>query len=98
MTAGNVTSADDDRMQVVSLSRKVRGKGKTNPTTRKGTVRPARPTRALQISTRARTVADMDIGRKTVGDLVEEHTTIPPVTATRRKARDTGEAKGKAST
>ena len=39
----------------------------------------------------------LDIGRKTVGNPVEEHTTIPPVTATHRKARDTGKAKGKAS-
>ena len=79
VSAGNVTSADDDQMQVDA--------------------RPARPTRALQTSTRARTVAELDTGRRTAGDQVEEHTTIPPVTtATRRKARVTSKAKGKAST
>ena len=35
----------------------------------------ARPTRALQTSTRARTVAELDIGRRTAGDQVEEQTT-----------------------
>ena len=57
-----------------------------------------RPTRALQTSTRARTVAELDIGRRTVGD-VEERTTNPPVTtATRRKARVTRKTKRKANT
>ena len=55
VTAGNVTSADDDRTQVDSL-KKVKGERKKQiPTTRKETVRLARPTRVLQISTRART-------------------------------------------
>ena len=88
MTAGNGTGADDgNRMQVDSLKKgKGKGKGKP-PTTRKEITRTAQATRAIQTSTRARTVADLNIGRKTAGDQVEEHTTIPP-----RKA------KGKAST
>ena len=41
-------------------------------------------------------MAELDIGRKTAGDQVEERTTIPPVTrATRRKARVTRKAKEK---
>ena len=67
------------------------GRRQANPTARE-----TRATRAIQISTRARTVAELDIGRKTVGDPVEEQTTIPPVTAYRREARDTGKAKGMA--
>ena len=71
-------------------------KGKGKPTTRKEI---ARPTRALQTSTRARTVAELDIGLRTSGEQVEDRTTIPPVTtATRRKERVTRKAKGKAST
>ena len=81
-----------------TLSRKVKRWVKANSTTRKEIARPARPTRALQTSTRARTVAELDIGRRTAGDQVEEHTTIPPVTtATRRKARVTRKAKEQAS-
>ena len=82
-----------------TLSRKARGRGKANIKTRKEFARPARPTRALQTSTRARTVAELDIGRRTAGDPEEERMTIPPVTtATRRKARVTRKAKGKANT
>ena len=78
-----------------TLSRKARARAKANTTTRKEIARPARPTRALQTSTRARTVAELDTGRRTAGDQVEEHTTIPPATtATPRKARVTREAEG----
>ena len=75
-----------------TLSRKASGRTEANTPTRKEIARPARPTRAR--STRARTVAEVDIGRRTAGDQVEEHTTIPPVTtATRRMSRVTkGEA------
>ena len=86
-------------MQVDSLSRKARGPRKASTKTRKEFARPARRTRALQTSTRARTVAELDIGRRTAGDPEEERMTIPPVTtATRRKARVTRKAKGKANT
>ena len=86
VSAGNVTSADDDRMQVGSL-KKSKGKGKGKHQNQKGIARPARPTRALQTSTCARTAGELDIGRRTAGDQVEEHTTIPPVTTpTRTKA------------
>ena len=81
-----------------TLSRKARWRAKANTKTRKEIARPARLTRALQTATRARTVAELDSGRKTAGDLVEERTTSPPVTATRRKARVTRKAKGKANT
>ena len=82
-----------DRMQV-DLSQKRQGEGqRQTPQTSKEIARPARPTRALQTSTRARNVAELDIGRRTAGDQVEEHTTIPPVTtATRRKASPKGKA------
>ena len=58
VSAGNGTSADDDRMQADSLKTgKVKGKGK-HTKSRKEIARPrrpTRPTRALQTSTRART-------------------------------------------
>ena len=58
----------------------------------------ARATRAIRTSTRARIVAELDIGRKTAGDQVEEPATIPPVTtATHRQARTTRKAKAKAN-
>ena len=84
MSAGNGTSADDDRMQVDSVKKgKAKGKSKHQ-------------SRALQTSTWSRTVAELDIGRKTLGDQVEERTAIRSVTtATRRKARVTRKAKGK---
>ena len=60
-------------MQVDSLKKgKVKGKGKHQ--NQKGN----RTTSTT--STRARTVAELDIGRRTAGDQVEERTTIPPVT------------------
>ena len=59
---------------------------KANTKSRKET---ARPIRVPQTSTRASTVAKLEIGRKTAGDQVEERTTTPPVTTTRRKARIT---------
>ena len=87
VSAGNGTSVDDDRMQVDSLKK---GKREGHRQTPQPERKSARPTRALQTSTRARTVAELDIGRRTAGDQVEEHTTIPPVTtATRRKSRVT---------
>ena len=80
----------------LTLSRKARGRAKANTKTRREI---ARPTRALQTSTRVRPVAELDIGRKTAGDQVEERTTIPPVTtATLRKARVTRKAKRRANT
>ena len=98
VSARNGTSADDDRMQVDSL-KEGKGKGKGKHEIQKETRIPARPTRALQTSTRARTLAELDIGRRTAGDQVEERTTIPPVTtATRREARVTRKATGKANT
>ena len=58
VAAGNVTSADDDLMQVDSL-KKGKGKSKGKPHNRKGN-RPTSTT--LQTSTPARTVAELDIG------------------------------------
>ena len=51
-----------------TLSRKARGRAKANT---KSIKRIARATRAMQTSTRERTVAELDIGRKTAGDQVE---------------------------
>ena len=70
-----------------TLSRKARGRAKANTETRKEIARTTHAARAMQTSTRARTVAELDIGRKTAGDQVEEPTTIPPVTRTRRQAK-----------
>ena len=70
----------------LTLSRKVRERAKVKINTSEEIARPARPTRALQTSTRARTAANLDIGRKTAGTPVEERTTIPP-TEIRAKAR-----------
>ena len=58
----------------LTLSRKARRRAKANSKTRKEI---ARTTRAPQTSTRARTVANLDIGRKIAGILVEERVTIP---------------------
>ena len=81
-----------------TLSRKARRRAKANTTTRKEIARPARPTRALQTSTRAKIEAELDIVRRTARDQVEERTTIPPVTtATPRKARVTKKSKEKAN-
>ena len=92
VSVGNGTSADDDnRMQVDSL-KKGKGRAKASTKTRKEIARTTQATRAIHTSTRARTGAELDIGRKTAGDQVEEPTTIPPVTtATHRKARTTME-------
>ena len=98
LSAGNGTSADDDRMQVESL-KKARRRAKANTRIRKEIARTTQATRALQTPTRGITVAELDIGRKTAGDQVQAPTTIPPgTTATRRKARTTRKAKGKANT
>ena len=59
----------------LTLSRKVREQAKVKTNIREDI---ARPTRALQTSTRARIVANLDIGRKTAGIPVEERMTIPP--------------------
>ena len=62
----------------LTLSRKARERAKVKNNTREEIARPARPTRALQTSTRARNVAELDSGRKNAGDQVEERMTIPP--------------------
>ena len=80
----------------LTLSRKVRDEAKVKTNTREEIARPARLTEALQTSTRARTVANLDIGRKTAGILVEERVTIPP-TQILAKARVNTQAKGKAN-
>ena len=96
-SSGNGTSADDDRMQVDSLKKgKRKGKGK-NQHQRGNLARPPRPTRALQTSTRARIVANLDTGRKAAGILVEERMTIPPIEIL-AKARVRTQVKGKANT
>ena len=98
VSAGNGTCADDDNwMQVDSLKKgKEKGKGKQqNP---KGN-RTSNTSKRYRHQARARTVAELDIGRRTAGDQVEERTTIPPITtATHRKARTTRKAKAKANT
>ena len=48
----------------LSLSRKVRGRVKVKTNTREEIARPARPTRALQASTRASIVVELDTGRR----------------------------------
>ena len=78
----------------LTLSRKVRERAKVKTNIREEI---ARPTQALQTSTRARIVAILDIGRKTAGMSVEERVTIPP-TETLAKARVKTHEKGKANT
>ena len=95
-SSGNGTSADDDRMPVGS-PRKVRERAKVKTNTREEIARLARPTRALQTSTRARTGTNLDIGRKTAGIPVEERSTIPP-TVILAKARVKTQVKGKRNT
>ena len=69
----------------LTLSRKVRERAKVKKTNIREDI--ARPTRALQTSTRARTVTNLDIGRKTAGIQVEERMTIPPPAEILAKAR-----------
>ena len=95
-------SSGSGRVQMMTgckliLSRKIRERVKVKTNTREEIARPARPTRALQTSTRARTEANLDIGRKTVGIPVEERTTIPP-TVILAEARVKTQVKGKANT
>ena len=67
---------------------------KTN--TREELARPARPTRALHTSTRARTVANLDIVRKIAGIPVEERMTFPLTeNSGKGKSKHTGKGKGK---
>ena len=81
-----------------TLSRKARRRTKAYTKTRKEIARTTQATRAIQTSTRSRTVAELDIGRKTAGDQVKELTTTPLVTTTtHRKARTTRKAKAKAN-
>ena len=73
-----------------TLSRKARRRAKANTKTRKEIARPARDQHEQDRHHHV---------RKTAGDQVEERTTMPPeITATRRKARVTRKAKGKANT
>ena len=78
----------------LTLSRKEREMAKVKTNTREEI---ARPTRALQTSTRARTVVNLDTGRKTSGIPVEERMTVPH-TEILAKARVNTQAKGKANT
>ena len=78
----------------LTLSRKVSERAKVKSNTREEIARPAY---ALQTSTRARTVANRGIGRKTAGIPVEERTTIPP-TEILAKARVKTQVNGKANT
>ena len=66
-------------------SRKVRERAKVKTNTREEIARPARRTRVLQTSTRARTVQTLDIGRKTAGIPVEERMTILPTKTLQRQ-------------
>ena len=83
-------------MMTLTKKGKREGKCKKN-NTREEIARPARPTRALQTSTRARTVANLDMERKTAGIPVEERMIIPP-TEILAKARVNTQAKEKANT
>ena len=97
-SSGTETGADADRMQGDSFKKgKRKGKGKNKTNTREEIARPARRTQALQTSTRARTVANLDIERKTAGIPVEERMTFPP-TEILAKARIKTQVKGKANT
>ena len=91
VSAGNGTGADDDSRMQVDFLKKGKGNGKGKHQHQKGNrTNTTQATRATQTSTRARIVAELDIGRKTARDQVEEPTTYPPVTkATHRKARTT---------
>ena len=80
----------------LTLSRKVRERAKVKTNTREEIARASRPTRAIQTSKRARTVANLDIGRKTAGILVEERMTITPTEIPAKgKSKHTGKGKGK---
>ena len=78
-----------------TLSRKARGRAKANTKARKEIARTTQATRAIQTSTRARTVAELDIGRTTAGDQVEEPTTVPPVSTATQKGKNHKKGKGK---
>ena len=97
--AGNGTGADDDTKMQVDSFKKGKEKGKGKHQNQKGNrTNKHQQHEQIQTSTRARTVAELDSGRKTAGDQVEEPATIPPVTtATHRKARTTRKAEAKAN-
>ena len=85
-----------DRVQMrtgskLTLSRKVRERAKVKTNIREEI---ARPTRALQTSTCARTVANLDIGRKIAGILEEGCMTIP-LSEILAKSRVNTQKKGK---
>ena len=92
VSAGNGTGANDDnRMQVDSQERQGEGQRQT--------LKPERTSHEEHKQhEQYRTVTELDIGRKSAGDQVEELTTTPPVTSTtHRKARTTRKAKAKAN-
>ena len=80
----------------LTLSRKVRERAKVKTNNREEIARLARPTRALQTSTRARTGTNLDIGRETVGIPVEERSTIATYSNTGKgKSKNTSKGKEK---
>ena len=82
----------------LTLSRKVRERAKVKTNTREEIARLARPTRALQTSTRARTGTNLDIGRKTAGIPVEERSTISTYSNTGKGKSKNTQVKGKRNT
>ena len=98
VSAGNGTGADNNNRMQVDALKKGNGKGKGKHQNQKGNrTNNTSNTSNTDINT-CKSCGRTDIGRKTAGDQVEERTTIPPVTATPRKARTTRKAKVKANT
>ena len=72
VSAGNGTGADDDNTDASRLFQETsKGRAKANTKTRKEIARTTLATRAIQTSTRATTVAELGIGRKTARDQVD---------------------------
>ena len=82
VSAGNGTGADDDSRMQVDPPQETQGEGhrRTPKPERKSHEQHKQHEQHERTSTRARPVAELDIGRKTAGDEVEVPTTIPPVT------------------
>ena len=99
VSAGNGTSADDDRMQVDSLKKgKVKGKGKHQNQKGNRTTSTTN-TSSTDINTCKNCGTNWTVGEGLLETRWRSVRKIPPVTtATRRKLRVTRKAKGKANT
>ena len=80
VSAGNGTGADDGNWMQIDSLKKGKGKDKVKHQNQKKSHEQHKQYEQYRHQHVQETVAELDIGRKTAGDQVEELTTIPPVT------------------